>query len=85
MTSYRDQALAHMAAVRDFYAMVPPPDGDLLDAIPPDVLTGLAIESGGLIEAGVYDPADYTVRSTVYYEDEDRPDDAVALYRVMHA
>jgi hypothetical protein len=53
-----------------------------LDAIPTDVLARLAIERGALIEAGVYDPSDYTVRSTVYYEDEDRPDDAVPLYRL---
>lgn len=32
--------------------------------------------------AGVWDPANYDYRETVYYEDEVRPADAVELYRL---
>jgi len=56
----------------------------VLHAIPGDVLVRLAIEQGALIEDGSYwsKTAD---RSGVFYEDEELPDDAKPLYRMVES
>jgi hypothetical protein len=56
---------------------------EVLDAVPGAVLAQLAIERGGLEDDGTWvvpdDPEDYIV----HYEDEDRPENAVTLYRLV--